>query len=241
MKRTYWIITTIYLIAILLTDLFGTYLDALFFEEARPLSFLLLSVLYIGIFWVFVSRRKPVTLTEEEMQAPVAERQEFSNAQNQPHWSVFILSFFAFFVLMYVYIFIYFGMYDIFRGAPFMETVIKYHRIYLTLFKSITWWVVLAAITAFCIIGYKRPLSNKYILDGNTLIIQEHFLFRKAEEIHIPLDTIDEVYLRHIGSYYGSLYLNIQGIKRRLLVDDKNSLALGKAILQHKHALSEQK
>lgn len=238
MKRIYWIIT-IYLIALLLTDLLGTYLDALFFEEARPLSFWLLWV-FLGIFWVFVSRRKPVTLTEEEMQAPVAERQEFSNAQNQPHWSVFILGFFAFYVLMYIYMFIYFDMYDIFRGAPFMETVIKYHRIYLTLFKSITWWVVLAAITAFGIIGHKRTLSNKYILDGNTLIIQEHFLFRKAEEIHIPLDTIDEVYLRHMG-YYGGLYLNIQGIKRRLLVGDKNSLALGKAILQHKHALSEQK
>lgn len=235
MKRIYWIIT-IYLIALLLTDLLGTYLDALFFEEARPLSFWLLWV-FLGIFWVFVSRRKPVTLTEEEMQAPVAERQEFSDAQNQPHWSVLILGFFAFCVLLYVYMFIYFDMYDIFRGAPFMETVIKYHRIYLTLFKSITWWVVLAAITAFGIIGYKRTLSNKYILDGNTLIIQEHFLFRKAEEIHIPLDTIDEVYLRHMG-YYGGLYLNIQGIKRRLLVGDKNSLALGKAILQHKRAFA---
>lgn len=232
MKRIYWIIT-IYIIAILLTDLFGTYLDALFFEEARPLSFLLLWIC-IGIFWVFVSRRKPVTLTEEEMQAPVAERQEFSNALNQPLWSVVILGFFAFYVLLYVYTFIYFDMYDIFRGAPFMETVIKYHRIYLTLFKSTTWWVVLAAITAFGIIGYKRTLSNKYILDGNTLIIQEHFLFRKAEEIHIPLDTIDEVYLRYMGTYYSGLYLNIQGIKRRLLVGDKNSLALGKAILQHK-------
>lgn len=236
MKRIYWTIT-IYLIAVLLTDLFGTYLDALFFEEARPLSFWLLLVI-IGIFWVFVSRRKPVTLTEEEMQAPVAERQEFSNAQNQPHWSVVILGFLAFYALMYIWMFVYFDMYDIFRGAPFMETVIKYNRIYLTLFKSITWWVVLAAITAFCIIGYKRTLSNKYILDGNTLIIQEHFLFRKAEEIHIPLDTIDEVYLRHMGSYYGGLYLNIQGIKRRLLVGDKNSLALGKAILQHKRAFA---
>ena len=235
-KQIYWyaIINTIDILGLLVL---GSYLDARFPETDRWISFVLLFA-YLGVFHYIISRKTPVTLTEEEMQAPVAERQEFSNAKNQPHWSVFILGFLAFYVLMYIYMFIYFDMYDIFRGAPFMETVIKYHRIYLTLFKSITSWVVLTAITAFGIIGYKRTLSNKYILDGNTLIIQEHFLFRKAEEIHIPLDTIDEVYLRHMGSYYGGLYLNIQGIKRRLLIGDKNSLALGKAILQHKRVMA---
>ena len=93
--------------------------------------------------------------------------------------------------------------------------------------------VVLAVLT---VINRKRMARNKYIIDGDTLIVQENTLLKAEEEIRIPLDTIDEVYLRFGGTGFSGLYLNIQGIKRRLNTST-DSLALGKAILQHKRAL----
>ena len=90
------------------------------------------------------------------------------------------------------------------------------------------------------IIDSRRKNNNKYIIDGDTLIIQENRIFKTEEELRIPLDTIDEVYMRFNGTGYSGLYLNVQGIKRRLNTST-DSLALGKAILQHKQRITAEK
>ena len=234
MKRLYWyaIINTI---AIIVLEIIGSYLDARFPETDRWISFILIYA-YLGITFYIISRKTPVTLTEEEMQAPVPERQDFSPKITRMRWKGLIIGIPAFFALMFILPFPYIGMYDIFKGAPFMETLIKFCQIELILLKSISFWVVMVVLAVLTVIGYKRMARNKYIIDGDTLIVQENTLLKAEEEIRIPLDTIDEVYLRFNGTGYSGLYLNVQGIKRRLNTST-DSLALGKAILQHKRAL----
>ena len=233
MKCIYWyaIINTI---ALIVLAILGSYLDALCFEKERWIGHLLLYA-YIGISIYLESRKTPVTLTEEELQAPVPERQDFSPKITKPRWIVLAISIPAFFVIVFLFAFSDMGMYQVFKGAPFMETMIKELQVYVILFKSITFWVVMIALGIMSVVGYKRMSRNKYIIDGDTLIIQENRLFKTEEDIRIPLDTIDEVYMRFGGTGYSGLYLNIQGIKRRLNTST-DSLAFGKAILQHKRA-----
>lgn len=234
MKRLYWI-AFINTIAIIVLEIIGSYLDARFLETNRWISSIL-TYAYLGIIFYLISRKTPITLSEEEMQAPVPERQDFSPKITRMRWKGLIIGIPAFLALMFILPFVHIGMYDIFKGAPFMEALIKFCRIYLILLKSITFWVVMIALGIMSVISYKRMARNKYIIDGDTLIIQENRTFKVEEEIRIPLDTIDEVYMRFNGTGYSGLYLNVQGIKRRLNTST-DSLALGKAILQHKRAL----
>ena len=234
MKRLYWI-AFINTIAIIVLEIIGSYLDARFPETDRWISFIL-TYAYVGVFFYLISRKTPVTLTEEEMQAPVPERQDFSPKITRMRWKGLIIGIPAFFAILLILPFAYIGMYDFFRGTPFMEALIEFFQIELILLKSISFWVVMVVLAVLTVIGHKRMARNKYIIDGDTLIIQENRTFKAEEEIRIPLDTIDEVYLRFNGTGYSGLYLNVQGIKRRLNTST-DSLALGKAILQHKRAL----
>lgn len=234
-KQIYWF-AFINITGLLLIDILGSYLDALFPETDRWISFVLLFA-YLGVFYYIESRKTPITLSEEEMQAPVPERQDFSPKTTKPRWKGLIIGIPAFFAIMLILPFTYIGMYDIFKGAPFMETLIKFCQIELILLKSISFWVVMIALGIMSVISFKRMARNKYIIDGDTLIVQENTLFKAEEEIRIPLDTIDEVYMRFNGTGYGGLYLNVQGIKRRLNTST-DSLALGKAILQHKRVMA---
>ena len=238
MKRLYWyaIINTI---AIIVLDIIGSYLDARFPETNRWISFILIYA-YIGITIYLESRKTPVTLTEEEMQAPVPERQDFSPKTAKPRWKGLIIGIPAFFAIMFILPVPYIGMYDFFRGTPFMETLIMIYQIELILLESISFWVVMVVLAVLTVISYKRMARNKYIIDGDTLIVQENTLLKAEEEIRIPLDTIDEVYMRFNGTGYSGLYLSIQGIKRRLNTST-DSLALGKAILQHKQRITTEK
>ena len=237
MKRLYWY-AIINIIILLLIDIIGSYLDALCFEKERWIGHLLLYA-YIGISIYLESRKTPVTLTEEEMQAPVPERQDFSPKTTKPRWIGLAIGIPAFFVVMFLCTFSALGLYEVFKGAPFKETLIKHLQLYGILFQSITFWVVMIALGVFAVISYKRMSGNKYIIDGDTLIVQENTLLKAEEELRIPLDTIDEVYIRN-NTGIGGLYLSIQGIKRRLNTG-LNSLALGKAILQHKQRITTEK
>lgn len=238
MKRLY-LYAFINTIAFLGLLVLGSYLDSQFLETNRWISSIL-TYAYLGIIFYLISRKTPITLSEEEMQAPVPERQDFSPKITKPRWIGLAIGIPAFFVVLLLFTFSDLGLYEVFKGAPFKETLIKHLQLYGILFQSITFWVVMIALGVFAVISYKRMARNKYIIDGDTLIIQENRTFKIEEEIRIPLDTIDEVYMRFNGTGYSGLYLNIQGVKRRLNTST-DSLALGKAILQHKHALSEQK
>ena len=234
MKRFYWI-RCIDLLGLFLVDILGSYLDAIFSFTDRWIS-LVLVIAYVGITYILLYRKTPVTLTEEEKNETLPERQDFSHDSSKTNWKIILFGIFAFIALVFIFEFTYFGLYRIFLGAPVMETVIFLLETYLIIFKSITWWIVIIGLIVLFIIDSRRKNNNKYIIDGDTLIIQENRIFKTEEELRIPLDTIDEVYMRFNGTGYSGLYLNVQGIKRRLNTST-DSLALGKAILQHKRAL----
>ena len=239
MKRFYWIIF-IDLLGLFLVAILGSYLDAISsFTDHRWIS-LVLIIAYAGITHILLSRKTPVTLTEEEKNETLPERQDFSHDSSKTNWKIILFGIFAFIALVFIFEFTYFGLYRIFLGAPVMETVIFLLETYLIIFKSITWWIVIIGLIVLFIIANRRKNSNKYIIDGDTLIVQENTLFKAEEEIRIPLDTIDEVYMRFNGTGYSGLYLNVKGIKRRLNTST-DSLALGKAILQHKQRITAEK
>ena len=239
MKRFYWIIF-IDLLGLFLVAILGSYLDAISsFTDHRWIS-LVLIIAYAGITHILLSRKTPVTLTEEEKNETLPERQDFSHDSSKTNWKIILFGIFAFIALVFIFEFTYFGLYRIFLGAPVMETVIFLLETYLILFKSITWWIVIIGLIVLFIIDSRRKNNNKYIIDGDTLIIQENRIFKTEEELRIPLDTIDEVYIRYNNTGAGGLYLSIQGITRRLNIG-LNSLALGKAILQHKQRITTEK
>ena len=235
MKRFYWIIG-INIIAIFALTVLGSYLDALFLEKERLIS-LLLILGYTGVFFGLTSRKTPITLSEEDLQVSVPEREEFSDSQSKPRWILIALGVPAFFALIFAYMISYFVMYDFFRGTPFIEAFTKFCQLLSILLKTITFGVFMVVWIIVAIISYKRKLQNTFILDGNTLIIHEYPLFRKAEEIRIPLDLIEGVCMRYNGTYYYGLDLNVQGVTRRMLTG-KRTLEIGKAILQHKRAFA---
>lgn len=237
MKRFYWI-RCIDLLGLCLVDILGSYLDAIFSFTDRWIS-LVLVIAYVGITYILLYRKTPVTLTEEEKNETLPERQDFSHDSSKPNWKIILFGIFAFIALVFIFEFTYFGLYRIFLGAPVMETVIFLLKTYLIIFKSITWWIVIIGLIVLFIIDSRRKNNNKYIIDGDTLIIQENRIFKTEEELRIPLDTIDEVYIRN-NTGIGGLYLSIQGIKRRLNTST-DSLALGKAILQHKQRITAEK
>ena len=182
MKRLYWI-AFINTIAIIVLEVIGSYLDARFPETDRWISSIL-TYAYLGGFFYLISRKTPVTLTEEEMQAPVPERQDFSpKITRRMRWKGLIIGIPAFFALLFLLPFAYIGMYDIFKGAPFMETLIEFFQIELILLKSISFWVVMIALGIMSVIGRKRMARNKYIIDDDTLIIQENTLLKAEEEM----------------------------------------------------------
>ena len=238
MKRFYWI-CCIDLLGLFLVAILGSYLDAISSFTDRWIS-LVLVIAYVGITYILFSRKTPVTLTEEEKNETLPERQDFSHAYSKPNWKIILFGFFAFLTLAFIFPFADLGLYKIFLGAPVMETVIDLCDTYLIIFKSITWWIVIIGLIVSLIFTFRRKSRDKYIIDGDTLIIQEHRIFKTEEELRIPLDTIDEVYLRYNNTGSGGLYLSIQGITRRLNTG-QNSLALGKAILQHKQRIITEK
>ena len=232
MKRIYWI----NIICLLSITVLGSYLDFLFTIKDRWISILLI-LSSGGVFFYLESRKSPITLTEEEKQASFPERQDFSLKTPKSHWIDLAIGIPFFFAVMFLFVFAYFDLYKLFGGAPFTETLINSLQVYVILFRSISWWIVMGILAVLVFMNYIRKARNKYMIEGDVLIIQENQLFKTEEEIRIPLDTIDEVYMRFYGSGYNCLYLNIQGIQRRLNTG-VNSLSLGKAILQHKNSFS---
>ena len=76
--------------------------------------------------------------------------------------------------------------------------------------------------------------KNKYIVDGDMFIIQENRIWKKEEEIRIPINSIDELYVRGFArwSLHPNLVIKVDGIEKILACS--NGKEIGKAILKHK-------
>jgi hypothetical protein len=227
MKR-FWTYLAAFVLATLLGVLYG-------FAQDKPFYLLImvgLLVLFALIWYKTWRRTVPVILTDEERKAPVPDYQDFSNGVAwQDYAYMVVLTYYVFFIDAVSRAFFVTGSMDqalqkIADNAFRLMEVPGFVTIMALLVTisvgMVAWWIVLLT-------------RNKYIIDGDTLIIQENKPFNREEELRIPIDSIDSVEM--IGSdffLYPSLRLKINGVERNLF-NHINSIALGKAILQHKN------
>lgn len=221
-----------YLATFVLATLLGVFMG---FTQDKPFYLLILvgiSVLVLLVWYKMWRRTVPVVLTDEERKAPVPDYQDFSKGVVWQDYAYMIGStYYVFFIEAVSHAFFATGSVDLalqkvadnaFRLMEVPGFVIVLVLLIAISVGFIAWMIVLLT-------------RNKYIIDGNTLIIQENKPFNREEELRIPIDSIDSVEI--IGSdfyLYPSLRLKINGVERNLF-NHINSIALGKAILQHKN------
>ena len=221
-----------YLATFVLATLLGAFMG---FTQDKPFYSLILlgiSVLFALVSYKMWRRTVPVVLTDEERKAPVPDYQDFSNGVVWQDYAYMIGStYYVFFIEAVSHAFFATGSVDqalqkiADNAFRLMEVPVLVTILALLIAISVglvAWWIVLLT-------------RNKYIIDGDTLIIQENKPFNREEELRIPIDSIDSVEI--IGSdffLYPSLRLKINGVERNLF-GHANSIALGKAILQHKN------
>lgn len=227
MKR-FWTYLAAFVLATLLGVLYG-------FAQDKPFYLLImvgLLVLFALIWYKTWRRTVPVVLTDEERKAPVPDYQDFSKGVVWQDYAYMIgLIYYVFFIDAVSRAFFVTGSVDLalqkvtdnaFRLMEVPGFVTIMALLVTISVGMVAWWIVLLT-------------RNKYIIDGDTLIIQENKPFNREEELRIPIDSIDSVEI--IGSdffLYPSLRLKINGVERNLF-NHINSIALGKAILQHKN------
>lgn len=227
MKR-FWTYLAAFVLATLLGVLYG-------FTQNKPFESLIslgILVLFALIWYKTWRRTVPVVLTDEERKAPVPDYQDFSKGVAwQDYAYMVVMIYYAFFIDAVSRAFFVTGSVDLALQKVVDDTLslmevpgfVTIMALLVTISVGmVAWWIVLLT-------------RNKYIIDGDTLIIQENKPFNREEELRIPIDSIDSVEM--IGSdffLYPSLRLKINGVERNLF-GHANSIALGKAILQHKN------
>lgn len=227
MKR-FWTYLAAFVLATLLGVLYG-------FTQDKPFESLIslgILVLFALIWYKTWRRTVPVVLTDEERKAPVPDYQDFSKGVAwQDYAYMVVMIYYAFFIDAVSRAFFVTGSVDLALQKVVDDTLslmevpgfVTIMALLVTISVGmVAWWIVLLT-------------RNKYIIDGDTLIIQENKPFNREEELRIPIDSIDSVEM--IGSdffLYPSLRLKINGVERNLF-NHINSIALGKAILQHKN------
>lgn len=124
------------------------------------------------------------------------------------------------------------------RSKP-LETYLDYSN-------SIDWfpivsWIVLASLLFLVLIPFKNgypavthnivalcvyvvamlpfflaPRRNKYIIDGDVLIVQEFDLFRMTTDLSIPVQAIEKVYIADLFTLTPRVIIVVNGIERKL-------------------------
>ena len=227
MKR-FWTYLAAFVLATLLGVLYG-------FTQDKPFESLIslgILVLFAFMWYKMWRRTVPVVLTDEERKAPVPDYQDFSKGVAwQDYAYMVVMIYYAFFIDAVSRAFFVTGSVDLALQKVVDDTLSL---------MEVPGFVTIMALLIAILVGFVAWMivlltRNKYIIDGDTLIIQENKPFNREEELRIPIDSIDSVEM--IGSdffLYPSLRLKINGVERNLF-GHANSIALGKAILQHKN------
>ena len=77
-------------------------------------------------------------------------------------------------------------------------------------------WMVIAFICLIFILPDFLYFRDQYVIEEDMLIIREGYGFCRNQELRIPLDTIDEVYLKNTWTLCPTLFINVNGIHRQL-------------------------
>lgn len=184
--------------------------------------------------WFVNYRKNPVVLTEEELRAPVTERQDFSNRYTLMDYAMTPLL-----VIMIIPMFAGGHIFqDILTGYTFEDALTRYFIVLKKIGHSVTFILMCVVMVALLIRTSLQQGRNKYIIDGDTLIIQENWVLKSEEEVRIPVSCIDAVYTSSGLSLNPMVWIKVDGIYRRCYAVS-HARKLAKAILQHKYALQK--
>lgn len=184
--------------------------------------------------WFVNYRKNPVVLTEEELSAPVTERQDFSNRYTLMDYAMTPLL-----VIMIIPMFAGGHIFqDILTGYTFEDALTRYFIVLKKIGHSVTFILMCVVMVALLIRTSLQQGRNKYIIDGDTLIIQENWVLKSEEEVRIPVSCIDAVYTSSGFSPNPMVWIKVDGIYRRCYAVS-HARELAKAILQHKYALQK--
>ena len=232
MKRKVLIFVFV-VIYILATGIFYGYIKTLDSWLHTILYFLVLAIIAFPA-WYISFHKKRLTLTDDELQSPLIEHQDFSNSNTWSNY-VFVL---VILCLLPAWIFVS-NITEMWLEGKSWEAIWAFQmRVTKAICTSPTWWLIVLMMVTIWLRGMIRTAKNKYIIDGDTLIIQENLIYKIEEEIRIPIACIDEVYTSSNWAPNPYLWIKVNGVPRRCY-SFPHSLELGKAILRHKHALTQ--
>ena len=184
--------------------------------------------------WFVNYRKNPVRLSEKELRAPVTERQDFSN-----HFTLMDYAMTPLFIIILIPMFAVGDIFhDVWTGYTFEDALTRYFIVLKEIGHSVTFILMCVVMVALLIRTGLQQGRNKYIIDGDTLIIQENWVLKSEEEVRIPVSCIDAVYTSSGLSANPMVWIKVDGIYRRCYAVS-HARELAKAILQHKYALQK--
>ena len=127
---------------------------------------------------------------------------------------------------------------DVWTGYTFGDALTRYFIVLKEIGHSVTFILMCVVMVALLIRTGLQQGRNKYIIDGDTLIIQENWVLKSEEEVRIPVSCIDAVYTSSGFSANPMVWIKVDGIYRRCYAVS-HARELAKAILQHKYALQK--
>lgn len=185
------------------------------------------------IFFRYINKNKtPIELTDEERKAPIQMRQEFNNKNFMKDFLFYEM---VLFLVGILFMFnTSYAVEIITDGKSWEYAVGKVLDLIKTCTMNITF---ITMFVIFCMLLIREGIrfgKNKYIVDGDMFIIQENRIWKKEEEIRIPINSIDELYVRGFArwSLHPNLVIKVDGIEKILACS--NGKEIGKAILKHK-------
>lgn len=222
-----------FIIDILAMGIFYGYIKTLDSWLHTILYLLMLAIIAIPG-WYIPYHKKRLTMTDDELQSPLIEHQDFSNSNTWSNY-VFILILFG---LLPSWAFVSSATEMWLEGKSWEAIWAFQMRVLNNMSTSVGWWLIVLMMVTIWLRGMIRTAKNKYIIDGDTLIIQENFIYKTEDEIRIPIACIDEVYTSCKWAPNPYLWIRVNGVTRRCY-SFPHSIELGKAILRHKHALTQ--
>ena len=236
MKR-FWIILFFSLVFVVVYDLIFGLVEYYVADSTYMLliTFFTTVIVLGSLLWIN-KRKNPIVLTEEERNAPIVERQDFGNDNRM--WML-VLAFVILLGACFVHPFRLQIIQVLMGELPFDALTYNMCQIYARAIPTFSFVLLIVVSFSLPVWFVLRSRRNRYLIEGDTLIIQEFRAFKTEEEIRIPINAIDEVYLQGPSFVlYPPLIITVCGVERKLSL--QRGLELGKAILQHKLQLQQE-
>ncbi len=145
-------------------------------------------VLLILFSWLFNRRKKPIVLTDEERRQPLTPYAEFNNSFDWWIWGA--------------------GMVNCMLTLALTS--------YFWFWTLLTDCVLLGVFALLTALGLLYTMRNKYIIDGDVLVVKEYDFFRLTTDLRIPLASISSVYLCDTFTLIPHVLISVDGIERKL-------------------------